>query len=300
MPLRVATHDGPFHADDVTAHALIRAFLEPDAELVRTRDRAVLATADVVFDVGGEYDASRGRFDHHQASYEGPLSSAGMVLGWLEARERIRPELAARLRETLVDYVDAVDNGREKPVRGRPCISTIVGMLGDQAGTAEAFDALFVRASDLVLDVIRGIEAGLAKEKRSRRAVWDAMDEAVASGRAVLLLDGHVAWKKPYFAREGSEHPTHFVLFPDVRDVRVVAIPPSLDSFAQKRPLPAAWAGLEGDALSAVTGVPGSIFCHKNRFIAAFATREAAERALRSAALWDAPGVPPDSGAHRS
>lgn len=289
MSLRIATHDGTFHADDVTAAALILAYVDPDAEIVRTRDPGRIAEADVVIDVGGSYDVDRLRFDHHQASYQGPLSSAGMVLAWLEETARVRPELAARLRERLVDYVDAVDNGREKPDPGRPCIASVVGMLGDQAGSKAEFDPLFLRAVELVRGVVAGVQAGLEKEERSRASVWAAMDEAISVGRAVLLLEGYEAWKKPYFSRDGETHPTHFVLFPDVRDVRVVAIPPTLDSFAQKRPLPESWAGLEHEALSAVTGVAGSIFCHKNRFIAAFATRDAAETALRAAGLWDAP-----------
>lgn len=286
MSLEVATHDGSFHADDVTAFALIRAYLDADATVVRTRDLARIARADVVVDVGGEFDPERGRFDHHQKTYTGARSSAGMVLDWLEATGRVRAPLAARLRETLVDYVDAVDNGREKPTHGRPCVTSIVGMIGEQATTHTSFDPLYVRASDLVLEVVRGIDAGLAKEEHARAIVWAAMDEAVAAGRNVILLDAHASWKTPYFARGGEAHPTEFVLFPGERDVRVVAIPPVQDSFAQKRPFPEAWAGLEDAALEAVTGVPGSVFCHKNRFIAVFRTREAAEAALTAAGCW--------------
>jgi uncharacterized UPF0160 family protein len=286
MPLRIATHDGSFHADDVTAYALIRAYLDADATVTRTRDDARLAQADIVIDVGGVFDAAQGRFDHHQVTYQGPLSSAGMVLDHLEAKGHVRAALAARLRETLVDYVDAVDNGRTKPEHGRPCITSMVGMIGEQATTFASFDPLYVRASDMVLEVIRGIEAGLVKEERATEIVHAAMDEAVAAKRNVILLEGHESWKKPYFARGGAEHETEFVLFPGERDVRVSAIPPELGSFGQKRSFPEAWAGLTDEALSLVTGVPGSIFCHKNRFIAVFANREAAEQALLRGGLW--------------
>src|SRR5512139_750518 len=112
MPLRVVTHDGSFHADDVLAFALIRVFRDPEAELVRTRDRDRIAAADVAIDVGDEYDPARRRFDHHQVSYQGHLSSAGMVLAWLEAEGCLSHELGATLRGQLVDFVDAVDNGR--------------------------------------------------------------------------------------------------------------------------------------------------------------------------------------------
>lgn len=286
MPLHIATHDGSFHADDVTAYALIRAYVDPEATVTRTRDEARLAMADIVVDVGGIFDPSRGRFDHHQVSYEGPLSSAGMVLDWLEDEGHVRAVLATRLREALVDYVDAVDNGREKPTYGKPCITSIVGIISEQATSFASFDPLYVRASDVVLDVIRGLEAGLAKEEAAEAIVHAAMDEAVASGRNVILLDDHASWKKPYFARDGATHPTDFVLFPGERDVRVVAIPPTIGSFGQKTSFPEAWAGLTDDALSDVIGVPGAVFCHKNRFIAVFKTREVAEAAMRSVGLW--------------
>jgi len=286
MPLVVATHDGSFHADDVTAYALVRAFLDDAASVVRTRDPARLAEADFVIDVGGEYDPSRLRFDHHQVTYTGARSSAGMVLDHLEATGRVRGALATRLRETLVDYVDAVDNGREKPTFGKPCITSLVGMIGEQATTHASFDPLYVRAADVVLEVVRGIAAGLAKEEASSAIVWAAMDEAARAGRNVVVLAEHASWKKPYFERDGATHPTEFVLFPGERDVRVVAIPPELGSFGQKRSFPQSWAGLEGEALEGVTGVVGSRFCHKNRFIAVFETLEAAEEALRGVGFW--------------
>ena len=37
-----------------------------DAEIIRTRDPAELAKCDLVVDVGGEFDAKRHRYDHHQ------------------------------------------------------------------------------------------------------------------------------------------------------------------------------------------------------------------------------------------
>ena len=60
MPMIVATHNGPFHADDVLAWALLRQFMEEDLELIRTRDANRLNEADIVIDVGGEYDPHDG------------------------------------------------------------------------------------------------------------------------------------------------------------------------------------------------------------------------------------------------
>src|SRR4051794_11557038 len=131
----VATHSGPFHCDDVFACALLRSFVDPELSVIRTRDLARIAEADVVIDVGGEYDPARRRFDHHQRDYQGPWSSAGMVLHWLESQGRVVPALAAKLRDQWVDYIDAVDNGRRKPEDDVPCLPSVVGSLCEQAQT---------------------------------------------------------------------------------------------------------------------------------------------------------------------
>ena len=59
-----------------------------------------------------------------------------------------------------------------------------------------------------------------------------------------------------------------------------MAIPPRKGDFGQKRPLPASWAGLSDEALCLATGVDGAMFCHKNRFIAVFETRDNALEAI--------------------
>ncbi len=63
--MRVATHPGGFHADDVFAIAALR-LVHGDLEVVRSRDPEVLAAADLRVDVGGRYAPATGDFDHHQ------------------------------------------------------------------------------------------------------------------------------------------------------------------------------------------------------------------------------------------
>ncbi|MBI5851270.1 MAG: MYG1 family protein [Planctomycetes bacterium] len=281
MPLLCGTHSGGFHADDVLALALIREFLDRDASIVRTRDLALLARCDVVFDVGGEFDPSRGRFDHHQVEYRGELSSAGMVLEWLTARGDVDPALADRLREQLVDHVDAIDNGRRAPAHDVPCFTSIVGAMNDDPDASRDFDARYRDAVAFASRYVRGIRAGHDRERRARRIVHAAMDDARVAGRRTLFFDEFLPWKSAYFEHGGDEHPTDFVLMPVEGAWRIVAIPPEPGSFGQKVPLPASWAGLVDAALEEVVGVKGARFCHKNRFVAVFATREGALEAMR-------------------
>lgn len=281
MALLCATHSGPFHADDVLAWALLTVYYCPNARLIRTRDAKEWKRADVVFDVGGIFDPEAGRFDHHQQSYQGPLSSAGMILDWLESEGKVEADVAAALRADVVDYVDAVDNGRRVPDRQVPCFARIVEAYTHGPNSLEGFDEAFHRITAFAADYVRGIQAGVEQIKSAENAVLSAMSDAVSGHRRVLYLDAYYKWKPVYYANGGEEHPTDYVLFPGMEGTwRIIAIAPCEDSFDQKRPLPAAWAGLTGSSLEAATGVPGSIFCHKNRFIAVFKTRDAALEAL--------------------
>jgi uncharacterized UPF0160 family protein len=279
--MRVVTHPGPFHADEVFAFALLRAFLGPELELTRTRDPALIAQADLAIDVGGEYDPERRRFDHHQRSYVGPLSSAGMVLRWLEHTGKVSARLAAQLRTDWVDYIDAVDNGRRNPGGGVPCLSIIISVLAEQANSPAEFDAHFLEAVALCEGLLRGLRAMEHRSEAASLAVAGAMRSAEATGSRILVFARHYKWKRAYFEHGGAHHPTDYVLFPDDDGSwRLLCIPDELSSLGLKRPLPAEWAGLVDDALSKVVGVDGAKFCHKNRFIAAFATEAAARAAI--------------------
>ncbi len=48
--LKIGTHNGMFHADDLLAVALLK-LIYPDAEIVRTRDAKTLDECDIVVDV---------------------------------------------------------------------------------------------------------------------------------------------------------------------------------------------------------------------------------------------------------
>ena len=60
MTMKVGTHNGVFHADDVFGYCILKAAFYDDIEIARTIDPNVLQNCDLVFDVGG------GKYDHHQ------------------------------------------------------------------------------------------------------------------------------------------------------------------------------------------------------------------------------------------
>jgi len=123
-----ATHDGSFHADDAAAYAVL-SDLFPHHRLERTRDEAVLAEADLAFDVGG------GVYDHHglvkPLRPDGePYSSAGLIWrdfgrAWTAkalhgpADSDLIVRVHARMDKSFFSEIDAVDNGTRPPGPGR-------------------------------------------------------------------------------------------------------------------------------------------------------------------------------------
>ncbi|MCE9517420.1 MYG1 family protein [Candidatus Nomurabacteria bacterium] len=81
----LVTHNGTFHADDVFATATLSLLLDGNIKVIRTRDPKIIASADYVYDVGGEYNLYKNLFDHHQKGGAGkrengiPYAAFGLV-----------------------------------------------------------------------------------------------------------------------------------------------------------------------------------------------------------------------------
>ncbi|KAL8942663.1 MAG: hypothetical protein Q9211_001309, partial [Gyalolechia sp. 1 TL-2023] len=129
-PPLIGTHNGHFHADEALAVYLLR-LLPPSnpSTLLRTRDPALLSTCHTVVDVGGEYDPSTNRYDHHQRTFNTTfpnrstkLSSAGLVYmhfgksiiahhTGLDPAAEETSLLYRKLYTEFIEAIDANDNG---------------------------------------------------------------------------------------------------------------------------------------------------------------------------------------------
>src|SRR4051794_14474736 len=116
--MKVATHPGNFHADDVFAVAVLGLVHGSSLEIVRTRDAEALAAADARVDVGGRSDPATGDYDHHQKGAAGERSNgvryASFGLVWRAHGEALAgsAEAARAIDERLVQGVDANDTGQ--------------------------------------------------------------------------------------------------------------------------------------------------------------------------------------------
>jgi uncharacterized UPF0160 family protein len=134
--MSIGTHSGSFQADEAMGVWLLRRlarFGGPEAPVVRSRNPDVLKPLEIVIDVGGTYDHSALRYDHHQRGFaetfsdkfSTKLSASGLVykhwgrevLSALHPRLRASPDelewVFEKLYRDLMEGLDAIDNGIE-------------------------------------------------------------------------------------------------------------------------------------------------------------------------------------------
>ncbi len=274
------THDGSFHADEVSACALLLLFKRIDRDkIVRSRDPLLLAQCEYVCDVGGVYDPHIKRFDHHQLAYEGEISSAGMIWLYLKNEGDVDKECYDFFNRSLIWGVDAHDTGRAHPEAGSATFSHIIANFVPpmQDVPESEQNKAFFEALDFALGHLRRLLERFQYIRACKKIVKECMSEK----EPFLIFDKAIPWLESFFDLGGESHPALFVVMPSNGQWKLRAIPPSLDERMQMRkPLPAAWAGLRDEELKKLTGIDGAIFCHKGRFISIWKTKEDALKAL--------------------
>jgi len=279
--MKIGTHNGAFHADDVLAVAMLR-HLHP-ADVVRTRDPKILATCDVVVDVGGEYDPTTRRYDHHQkgragARPSGILYSAAGLVGLHELRPVLGDAVYAELDRQLIAAVCATDNGQALHAGG-PAFDGVSGYSLSAALSAfnpawhetPDFDGAFERAVAFAGAVLEREISSATGAAEAERLTREAL-AAAGPGAKVIVLDRFHPWTEVIV----TEAPDAlFVAYPsETGDWRLQAVPPEVGSFAQRKALPAAWAAQSAADLARLTGRDDAVFCHPGRFICGARSRE--------------------------
>jgi len=288
----LVTHSGGFHADELLSSVILTR-LFPDAELIRSRDKAWITPGEgrIIYDVGGQFDAKARIFDHHQKPNplreDGqPYSSFGLIwaqygrdfLRALDVPEHDVEKIHASFDRGFVLPVDLLDNGAVDASAAGPLFSglTLPALL---ESLKPAFDDREEGADDrafaAAVPVARAfVEARIRRSAAKYRAeaMVLAAIEAAGEGRILELPMG-----MPFRAgveAAGADH-LLFVVHPRGSDWALTTIRTGDDTFATRADLPAAWAGLTDEALEAASGVPGAKFCHNGRFIAVASSRDA-------------------------
>lgn len=292
--MKVVTHNGVFHADEVFAIAALKEkhgrHLNLITDVVRTRGQQIIDEATYAVDVGGVDDPSNGWFDHHQPQGAGcrengiPYASFGLV--WKEHGAEIAGSepAAQHVDERLVQGIDAQDCGIDlcggfvRPMT----ISHVISQYNPPWLVEQPnYDQAFQGALGLAQVVLRKAILEAQADGVATTIVAQAVDK---SDKLILELGRFCPWQQ---AVEDLCPTAVYVIFQDVGSGswRIQAVPVQPGSMISKKALPVYWRGLSGDELDSAVGFDGCVFCHRNGFIAGHLTREGALAMAESALL---------------
>ncbi len=317
----IATHSGTFHADDVFGVGILMGVF-PSHRLVRTRKQELIDAADFAVDVGGVWDAAKGRFDHHQRGFDGArpaqlvdgnpvpgvgYASAGLVWSqygtayvqaWCTAQGHALDaaaieQIVRSIDHSLVQYLDIVDTGQGDVSPGIFGLSSLIAQLNthwleekglDHAAKAQLLETRFREAIAITR---KFLDHAISKKVAQLRAM-DTVRQAprLLGGRVLHLQEGGMPWTHVVL----NEMPeVVFVIYPDSDgdQYQIKTVPVEPGSFTARMDLPASWAGLRDGELAAVNGVADSVFCHLNLFIGGARSFEGAVK-MAELALADA------------
>jgi uncharacterized UPF0160 family protein len=281
----VVTHDGRFHPDDVFAVATLQIYFGIDAlTITRSRDEAVIKNADIVVDVGGEYDPLRLRFDHHQNDapvHEDTIPYAAFGLVWKEYGVAVcggSASAAEELNKKLVEPIDAGDNGvtlyslnyRNVPPAE---LFEIIDSYRPVWGSDESYDPGFFEAVNFARDYLRrAITHALASEE---------MHTYVEKVFAESLDKSLIVCDLPVIKRVLLNHDEALLLVCPVgraanSNWQAVALQKNRYDFSTKVSFPIEWRGLRDEDLAAVAKVKDAVFCHKSGHLCIAKSREGA------------------------
>ncbi len=284
--MKMAVHNGVFHADEVFGVALMET-IEPDLQVIRTRDEAVIAECDLVADVGG------GKYDHHQADKilrEDGIPYCAFGLLWRDYGKQFTKiicpslneveseEVAYKVSMDFITQIDASDNGvtlntYESPVT---TLSQIISSYMPLQSENKDVDRAFFEAVAFAKCLLQRVVRQYGEYYDNLRYMKEALNSQDVKNTHILILEGAVKWKDILLELD-KEEDVLFVVFEDLTGSwRVQTVPKEENSFDARKDLPKPWASLRSEELSALTGVEGCIFCHPNLFIAGNETKEGA------------------------
>lgn len=280
---KLVTHPNGFHADDVTAYAILKEVLTKRGEswsLTRSREPEVIAAGDIVFDVGDVYDASTNRYDHHQRGRAGARDNGVVYASCGLVWKHFGKELCSNdwvwesVDRSLIQEIDAVDNGQnyvgELLFKDAGYTSFGIHLANFEStmfepSTPGSLVEQFERASEFARGVLtRMIHANEA----INRAFMEASDAyAKSADKQILVIDKN--YSRPIWRMLSAFPELIYVVYPNEYNGtwKAEAINITATVLGSRKPYPEAWWGLKGKELADIAGVADAGFCHPSGFL---------------------------------
>ncbi|RUA31745.1 MAG: hypothetical protein DSY76_01145 [Bacteroidetes bacterium] len=121
--LKIITHDGTFHSDEIFSIGLLLKFERNEnqpVQIVRSRNEDFLkqhrSIAEVfILDIGGDYNAGLHNFDHHQDNeYFKDKAAVRLVYDYLLNSQKMEANIGNHLWENLLKLINKWDLGEEQ------------------------------------------------------------------------------------------------------------------------------------------------------------------------------------------
>lgn len=284
--ITIVAHDGTFHTDDVFAVAILSlVFAGKELEIIRSRDESIITNADIVVDVGGIYDASSYRFDHHQKEGAGvrengvPYASAGLV--WNTFGIQLcdgNDEMVKNIDAFLIQGVDGPDNGYdayEDPSQNNPRYYSYT--VRDMASAFRptileqfSMNDAFLKAVDMAKTILSRTLAHTTYYFYSKQKLQEAYEKRTHESFIITETE-YPGWYE--FA--GNYPDLLYMVYPrSTKGWTAKSALKEMGSFEPRKAFPESWRGLKDNELVQVTGVEGARFCHRSGYMVVADTEE--------------------------
>lgn len=297
----IGTHASNYHSDDVTGTVILKYTNEfKNHKVIRTLDPNVLQECELVFDIGGIYDHSLKRYDHHQRGYYETftkhhnikLCGCGLLfkhygneiiqnalksLNLEEIEENQLEIFKVLLYENFFIAIDADDNGidcsnGEIFFKDNTSLSKRIARLNARK---EPFENAQKIAEEAFLDILQycydimKIQYPIVQEAYEKRFT-------IHSSGKILVINAGISCRECIDLIQkinGKEEEIFYVIQPDLgRGHWKATALEKKNSFVSLKKYPESWRGLRNEELENVCGVNGAVFCHASGFLACHET----------------------------
>ena len=285
--IKLVTHDGSFHADDIFAAAALSIMLSNKGEtfeIIRTRDQKIINNADYVFDLGRIYKENLNRFDHHQTGGAGeregiPYSSFGLVWKKFGGEITGNKKITDIIERKLVMPVDVNDNGVDLYKNNFPNIFPYTLQDVFAIFSPTAFEDLdknkqFIKALAWAKEILQR-EIKKAKDQIEIAKIIKNFYKKTKDKKLIIIDKPKVSRFEIWDALQDFPEPL-FVVYGDKEDWSIVAMRKEKNSFGSRKNFPISWGGLSYKDLQKITGVSNAVFCHRALFMAVAKSKEGA------------------------
>lgn len=272
--VKVVTHNGSFHADDILAVATLNLLYRGNIEIIRTRDGSIIESGDIVLDVGGIYDPEQNRFDHHQEGGADirtngvPYAAFGLIWRHFGLKLVDNIQVHESIDSDFVQQIDAADTGyldfyseKLQNVIWTPNQIFRTFEPDDEISTPESLMENFVYLVEFATNFLEK----LIIKKTNQVIDWQEVAKAYdrAKDKRIVVLDKGASWHEILIPTE-----TIYVIFPSNSDnsYRIYAVPKEKGKYPTKKPFPESWRGKTNEELQKATGNSGAMFCHNVGF----------------------------------